>query len=75
MSKFQVPVCYPAFSKQNILPTGVVASTAACKSPYDSLAGSAVYWCVALSYWGLGFNITPKGSSNSFFNGREHCPA
>lgn len=47
LSKFKVPVCYPEFSKSNILSTGRVATTASCKSPYDSLGGSAAYWCAA----------------------------
>lgn len=47
LSKFRVPVCYPEFHKSNILVNGRVATSAPCKSPYDSLGGSAAYWCAA----------------------------
>lgn len=73
MSKFQVPVCYPEFSKQNILPTGAVASTATCKSPYDSLGGSAVYWCAAHSHWGLDFRQNPEWLLHTLPECQKRC--
>ena len=44
-----LPTCYPEFSKQNILASGTVSPQGVCASPYDSLKGSAAFWCVTPS--------------------------